>query len=43
MNKAAAAEENCQDIQSMNISPYQNRQAGRRALKKLARLLPQSP
>ena len=27
MNKAAAAKKNCQDIQSMNILPYQNRQA----------------
>ena len=43
MNKAAAAEENCQDIQSTDISPYQNRQAGRGALKKLAHSLPQSP
>ena len=43
MNKAVAAKENCQDIQSTNISPYQNRQASGRALKKLARSLPQSP
>ena len=43
MNKAAAEKENFQDIQSTNISPYQNRQASGRVLKKLARLLPQSP
>ena len=43
MNKAAAAKENCQDIQSTNISPYQNKQACGRALKKLARSLLQSP
>ena len=43
MNKARAAKENCQDIQSTNISPHQNRQSSRKALKKLARSLPQSP
>ena len=43
MNKAAAAKENCQDIQSTNITPYQNRQACGRTLKKLAFSLPQSP
>ena len=42
MNKAAAAKENCQDIQNSNISPYQNRQASGRTLKKLARSLLQS-
>ena len=41
MNKAAAAEENCQDIESMNILLYQNRQPSGRALKKLACSLPQ--
>ena len=43
MNKAAAAKGNCQDIQSTNISPYQNRQACGRTLKKLAHLLLWSP
>ena len=42
MNKEAAAKENCQGIQSINISPYQNLQASGRALKKLAHSLPQS-
>ena len=36
MDKAATAKENYQDIQSTNISPYQNRQASGRALKNLA-------
>ena len=43
MNKAAAAKENCQDIQNSNISPYQNQQASGRTLKKLAHSLLQSP
>ena len=43
MNNAAAAKENCQDIQCTNISPYQNKQACGRALKKLAHSLLQSP
>ena len=37
INKAAAAKENFQDIQSTNISPYQNKRTCGRALKKLLR------
>ena len=43
MKNAAAEKENCQDVQSTNNSPYQNRKASERALKRLAHSLTQSP